>query len=61
MQGGAGPAGTPANGKQLPLPTPAQPPGQGPAQPSRTPGRLPAAWGLAPAWPRRAKGIRARE
>lgn len=51
----AGSAGSPVNGKQLPLPTPAQP--QAEAQPGRTPGRLPAAWGLALARLRR----RARE
>lgn len=37
MQRGAGPAGSPANGKQLPLPTLAQPPGRGPARPDAPP------------------------
>lgn len=56
-QGGAGPAGSPANGKQLPLPTPAQPPGQGPARPdARSPSpRL----GPGSGRPPRAKGDRA--
>ena len=34
---GAGPAGSPANGKQLQLPTPAQPLGRGPARPDARP------------------------
>lgn len=54
----AGGAGSRANGKQLPLPTPAQQPGRGPARPdARTPSRRLGPGSARP--PRRATGNRA--